>query len=44
MESEEKDEDFDPNEINLAEVRTTELQACPPYICTSLKPVKGKKG
>ena len=43
MESDEDEDDFDSNEINLAEIRAGELQAGPPYVCASLKPVKGKE-
>ena len=32
------DDDFDESELHVAE-----LQARPPYICTYLKPVKGKE-
>ena len=43
MESDEKEDDFDSSEINVVEVRVAELQASPPYVCASLKPVKGKE-
>ena len=43
MESDEKEDDFDSNDINLAEVRVAELQVDPPYVYASLKPVKGKE-
>ena len=43
IESDKEEEDFDPNGINLAEVRVAELQIDPPYICASLKPAKGKE-
>ena len=43
MESGEEEDDFDSNEINLAEVRVAKLQVGPPYVCASLKPVKGKE-
>ena len=43
MESDEEEDDFDSNEINLAEVRVAKLQAGPPYVCASLKPIKGKE-
>ena len=43
MESYEEEDDFDSNEINLAEVRAVELQFGPLYVCASLKPVKGKE-
>ena len=43
MESEEDEDDFESNEINLAEIRAAELQAGPPYVCASLRPMKGKE-
>ena len=43
MESDKDKDDFDFNEINLAEVRVAELQGSPPYVCASFKPVKGKE-
>ena len=43
MESEEDEDDFELNEINLAEIRAAELQAGPPYVCASLRPMKGKE-
>ena len=43
MESDEDKDDFNSNEINLAEIRETELQVGPPYVCASLKPIKGKE-
>ena len=43
MKSDEDEDDFDSNEINLAEVRAVELQFGPLYVCASLKPVKGKE-
>ena len=43
MESDEEEDDFNSNDMNLAEVRVAELQAGPPYACPSLKLVKGKE-
>ena len=43
MKSNEEEDDFDSNEINLAEIKAVELQAGPPYVCASLKPIKGKE-
>ena len=43
MEFDEDEDDFNSNEINITEVRVAKLQAGPPYVCASLKPVKGKE-
>ena len=43
MESDEKEDDFDSSEINLAKGRVAELQAGSPYVCASLKLEKGKE-
>ena len=43
MDSDEDDDDFDSNQINLAEVKVAKLQVGLPYVCCSLKPVKGKE-
>ena len=43
MESDEDEDDFNFNEINLAEIRVAELQTGPLYVCAPLKLVKGKE-
>ena len=43
MELDEEEVDFDSGDVNLAEGRVAELQASLPYVCASLKSVKGKE-
>ena len=43
MESDNKEDDFNSNEINLAKVRVVELQSSLAYVCASLKLIKGKE-
>ena len=43
MESDEEEDDFDSKEVNLAKVKVAKLQAGPPYVCVSFKPVEDKE-
>ena len=43
MELDEEEDDFNFSEVNLADVQVAELQDGPPYVCDSLKLVKGKR-
>ena len=42
MESDEEEDDFDSDEVDLAKVKVAELQAGPSYVCASFKLAKGK--